>query len=92
MENRGSAKRVAKLLRPYLYHIVLALICMVAVSGLSLILPWLVKEIIDKVLINKDLRMLNLICLLAIGIYFLKGVFSFGQRVSNGLCGTEGHL
>lgn len=80
MENRGSFKRALNFVKPYIYHISLALLCMLAVAGLSLLIPWLVKDMIDKVLVEKNLRMLNLISILGIGIYFLKGVFSFGQE------------
>ncbi|MCS7234275.1 MAG: ABC transporter ATP-binding protein/permease [Synergistetes bacterium] len=80
MENRKSLKRVLSFIRPYISRIVLALLCMLAVAGLSLLIPWLVKDMIDKVLMEKDLKMLNLICILGIGIYFFKGLFSFGQE------------
>lgn len=80
MEDRGSFKRALSFVRPYLSYIALALLCMLAVAGLSLLIPWLVKDMIDKVLVEKDLRMLNLISILGIGIYFLKGIFSFGQE------------
>ncbi len=80
MENRRSFKKILALVKPYIPYIVLALICMSAVAGLSLVVPWLVKEMIDRVLMEKDLKMLNLICLLAIGVYVLKGIFFFGQE------------
>lgn len=80
MENRGSLKKALGFIRPYVLHIILALLCMLAVAGLSLLVPWLVKDMIDEVLVKRDLRMLNIICLLGIGIYFFKGVFSFGQE------------
>jgi len=80
MENRGSLKKALIFLKPYIGHIALALICMLAVAGVSLLIPWLVKDMIDKVLVEKDLKMLNLICLLGLTIYFLKGLFSFGQE------------
>lgn len=80
MEDRRSFKEIANFLKPYIPHISLALICMLLVSGLSLVVPWLVKEMIDRVLINRDLRMLNLICLLGLAVYFFKGLFSFGQE------------
>lgn len=51
--------------------------CMVILSLLALPTPYLMKFIIDEVLANKNLRLLNLIILLLVGIQIVKLIFSF---------------
>ena len=61
-------------IKPYKMRLVVAVICM-ALSGASdVVVPWLIKDVIDKVLANKDIYTLNLI---VIGILVL---FYFGQK------------
>jgi subfamily B ATP-binding cassette protein MsbA len=51
-----------------------------AFSGLSnVIVPWLIKDVIDKVLANKDVYTLNLIVIGILVLFVLRGVFFFGQ-------------
>ena len=49
-----SYKRLLRFVLPYKKRLVVAVICM-AFSGLSnVVVPWLIKDVIDKVLANKD--------------------------------------
>ena len=42
--------------------------------------PWLIKDVIDKVLANKDIYTLNLIAIAILVLFALRGVFYFGQK------------
>jgi len=51
-----------------------------AFSGLSnVVVPWLIKDVIDKVLANKDVYTLNLIVIGILVLFVLRGIFFFGQ-------------
>lgn len=56
-------------------------------AGLNLVLPWLLRNIIDRVLIQKDLRMLLFISLGSLAIFFIKGVASYVQNFWVSLAG-----
>ena len=82
MKEYGSAesyKRLLIFLKPYTKRLVISVICM-AMSGLSnVVVPWLIKDVIDKVLANKDVYTLNLIVIGILILFVLRGIFFFGQ-------------
>jgi subfamily B ATP-binding cassette protein MsbA len=45
----------------------------------TLYVPWIIKDVIDKVLMNKDMVMLNIIAFSIIAIFFLRSIFAYGQ-------------
>jgi subfamily B ATP-binding cassette protein MsbA len=72
-------RRMLTYVRPYWLHLVLAAICLVAISLLSLAMPWAVKELVDQVVVGQDLSQLNLIALFLAGIFILRAGFGFAQ-------------
>lgn len=75
-----SYKRLLAFVKPYTKRLTIAVVCM-AFSGLSnVVVPWLIKDVIDKVLANKDVYTLNLIVIGILILFFLRGFFYFGQR------------
>ena len=67
-------------IKPYKMRLVVAVICM-ALSGASdVVVPWLIKDVIDKVLANKDIYTLNLIVIGILVLFLLRGFFYFGQK------------
>lgn len=42
--------------------------------------PWLMKDVVDDVLINKNMLMLNVVAFSLVGVYFLKGIAAYGQK------------
>jgi len=76
----GIYARLLTFVKPYWKRFTLALLCMVFTGGLSAAMLWLIKDMVDKVLLNKDIFLLNLIPFLIIGIFLLQGVFNYGQR------------
>jgi subfamily B ATP-binding cassette protein MsbA len=74
-----SYKRLLVFLKPYVTRLVISVICM-AFSGLSnVVVPWLIKDVIDKVLANKDVYTLNLIVIGILVLFVFRGIFFFGQ-------------
>ena len=74
-----SYKRLLNFIRPYVSRLIISVVCM-AFSGLSnVVVPWLIKDVIDKVLANKDVYTLNLIVIGILVLFVLRGIFFFGQ-------------
>lgn len=71
--------RLVRYLRPYLGRLFAAIACMALSSIMAVLPPWLLKNIVDDVLIRKDLFMLNFLALGIVLIYLCKAVFSYGQ-------------
>jgi len=72
--------RLLSYLRPYQGKLALALICMVLVSLTTLAVPWIIgRELIDRVILAKNLSLLNLIAIALVVLMAIKGLFSYGQ-------------
>ena len=48
-------------------------------AGANLYLPWIIKDMIDDVLMSKNMMMLNLIAVGILVVMFVRGVFYYGQ-------------
>ena len=72
--------RILKYVKPYLPTLASALLCTVLAAAGNLYLPWIIKDMVDKVLTNKDSMMLNLIAGSIVLIFFLRGIFFYGQN------------
>ena len=57
----------------------MAMICMVFVALCTAGAAWLVQPAMDKIFVDKDVRMLFLIPMVIVGLYLLKGIFYYGQ-------------
>ena len=66
-------------IRPYKLRLIAALICMVLAAGANLVVPWIIKDVIDKVFSNKDMVMLNIITVGILITFFLRGIFFYSQ-------------
>src|SRR6056297_23664 len=67
-------------MRPYLGELIGGLVCLILVGIIGLLIPWLFKFLIDDVLIAGNADILNYIAGGAILLYFLKGLFNYGQK------------
>ncbi|HHY98814.1 MAG TPA: ABC transporter ATP-binding protein [Firmicutes bacterium] len=69
-------------LRPYWYHLAGAMVCAVFVSLANLSLYWVMKEVVDKILVpgsRTGLHLLNLLIPGLMTLFGLKGVFAYCQ-------------
>lgn len=73
----SSYLRLLKYCKPYIGRLAAALSCMLVASILNIIPPWLLKNVVDDVLIKKQMDVLNMLALGVIGIYLFKVVFSY---------------
>ena len=67
-------------IKPYKMRLVVAVICMALSGASNVVVPWLIKDVIDKVLANKDIYTLNLIVIGILVLFLLRGFFYFGQK------------
>ena len=72
-------KRLLMYIKPYIKRLVLAVFCIIMAAGANLYLPWIIKDMIDKVLMDRDMYMLNLIAIGILVVMFMRGVFYYGQ-------------
>ena len=72
-------KRLLAYIRPYLKRLGLAVICIIMAAAANLYLPWIIKDMIDKVLTDKDMMMLNLISIGIVVVFLVRGIFYYGQ-------------
>lgn len=72
-------KRLISYVRPYMGRMIAAVVCIILAACGNLAVPWIIKDVIDQVLINKDMVMLNIIAAGILLIFFLRGIFFFGQ-------------
>ncbi|MGQ9636984.1 MAG: lipid A export permease/ATP-binding protein MsbA [Thermodesulfobacteriota bacterium] len=72
-------RRILQLIKPYWIKLALAMICMVFVSLLTAAQAFLVKPALDDIFLKKDERILILLPLAIILLFFLKGLFDYAQ-------------
>lgn len=71
--------RLLAFIRPYIPRLILAVICILMAASANLYIPWILKEVIDKVLADKDLLTLNIIAGGIVVVFLLRGIFFYGQ-------------
>jgi subfamily B ATP-binding cassette protein MsbA len=73
-------KRILSYIKPYIHILFMALLCTMLAAGGNLYLPWIFRDMIDKVLNAKDYYMLNMISASIVVIFLLRGIFLYGQN------------
>lgn len=82
MSDFGILKRlVAENMRAYITRYVLAISCMAMVAAATGFSAWIMRDLVNKVFIDRDPAMMVLICGSVAGIYILKGLASYGQEI-----------
>ena len=71
--------RLLYYVKPYLPRLIIAGLCTILAAAGNLYVPWIIKDVIDRVLAEKDAMMLNNISLGIIVVFFLRGIFFYGQ-------------
>ena len=73
----ASYFRLLKYCMPYKKRLLVALSCMVLSSLFGIIPPWLIKNVVDDVLIEKQTAMLNLLSIGVVLLYVMKALFGY---------------
>ncbi len=72
-------RRLLAYIKPYLGRLGLAIFCIIMASGANLYLPWIIKDMIDKVLAERDMAMLNIISVSIVVVFAVRGFFYYWQ-------------
>ncbi len=73
-------RRILNYFLPYKLFIVVTLFSSIVVAGANLLIPLIVKNLIDKVLIQKNPLFLNFISFLIVFLFLVKGLFFYVQN------------
>ncbi len=57
----NSYSRLLYFVKPYYKRMIFAVFCMIVAAAAYLVVPWLIKNVVDQVLQDKNMFMLNLI-------------------------------
>ncbi|GMB01299.1 lipid A export permease/ATP-binding protein MsbA [Pelosinus sp. IPA-1] len=71
--------RLLQYVKPYLPRMIAAIFCIILAASANLYVPWILKGVIDDVLTTKNMTMLNTIAIGIVIVYFLRGIFFYGQ-------------
>ncbi len=74
MTNKEICLRLFKVIKPYQGKLLTAMLAMIIVAGFTGAQAYLVKDLLDKIFMEKNIFFLKLLPLLLLGIFFLKGV------------------
>ena len=72
--------RILSYIKPYIWRLVAAAICTALAAAGNLYVPWIIKDVIDQVLAEKDATLLNVIAMGIIVIFFVRGICFYGQN------------
>lgn len=71
--------RALKYIKPYLFRGACAAICTAIAASGTAYLPWIIKDMVDQVLKEKDVAMLNYIVISIIVVFVIRGIAYYGQ-------------
>ena len=71
--------RLLEHLKPYRFRLFVAAICTALASAGTVVLPWIIKDLVDQVLSEKDAEKLTYIALSVVVIFLFRGFFFYGQ-------------
>ena len=74
-------RRLLGYLRPYRGRVALAVLMLIAASGLALVGPWLTMRAIDYAIPNRDFGQIRLLALLFLGSLALSGVLEYARTI-----------
>ena len=71
--------RALRYVKPYIGRGVFAAICTAIAAGGTAYLPWIIKDMVDQVLKEKNTEMLNYIVASIIVVFIIRGIAFYGQ-------------
>ena len=71
--------RALKYVKPYILRGICAAICTAIAAGGTAYLPWIIKDMVDQVLKEKNTEMLNYIVISIMVVFIIRGIAFYGQ-------------
>ncbi len=84
-----SYKRLLFFIKPYMKRLLFGLVCMIIAAAAYILVPWLIKNVVDQVLADKDMAKLNLIVLSILGLFLMRGFALYGQTYTMSYIGQR---
>lgn len=81
IDDRRLVRLLLDRVRPYWRRLATAMVLMIIVAGTNSALPFMVKDVIDGIFMEKNQAMLMLVPLAVVLIYLVKGAADYGQNV-----------
>jgi ATP-binding cassette, subfamily B, bacterial len=89
-ERRGrTVRRIVAFFRPYRFQVVVVLVAILATSLIGLVNPYLLKLLIDDVIVGRRFDRLNLYVGLMIALPIINGLIGVGQSYLNSIIGQS---
>ena len=80
MKKQNTIPRILQYVKPYKSRLVIAMVCMVIVASMAGAQAYMVKPLLDEIFFKQDKNMLLVVPLLILGIFLVKGLFSYGYN------------
>ena len=77
MTNKDILSRLYATIRPYQSRLIVAMLAMIVVSATTAAQVYLVKDLLDKIFVEKNVFFLNILPILVILVFLLKSVFYY---------------
>jgi len=88
-ESLNVLRRVLSYVKPYTGRMLIAVVALIFSVGLGLILPLVIRNLVDVVLSEKNLDTLNRIAILLLVVFVVQAIFSFIHRLSMAFVGER---
>ena len=82
-------KQLLAFVMPYRKRLILGMFCMIAAAMGYLVVPWLIRNVVDGVLQDKDLGLLTLIVIAILIIFLIRGFATYGQNYTMAYVGQR---
>ena len=86
---KNSYSRLLFFVKPYIKRLIFAVFCMIVAAAAYLVVPWLIKNVVDEVLDDKNMAMLNLIVVGILLIFLIRGFATYGQTYNMSYIGQR---
>ncbi len=86
---RSLHKRLLSLLRPHVKKLCMAFLCMIGAGFCAAVPAYLMKHVVDGVLIRKDYVMLNVLAVSLVVLFVMQAAFNYGQKYLMGWVGQR---
>ena len=71
-------ERLFPLIKPYWFRLALAMVCMAVVAGVTALMAYLVKPVLDDIFFQKNMATLSLLPPFIVLLYIVKPIVDYG--------------
>ena len=80
MKDKNTISRILQYVKPYKSWLIISMVCMVVVASMAGAQAYMIKPLLDEIFFKKDSTMLMIVPLAILGIFLVKGLFSYGYN------------